>query len=406
MDDVMKLIGGEFDIGKNEPEYEEYEGDEVNEPEQEDDHDSIKQQHHDGKEFMHTVLQDEDEVEFEPEDNNQGEEKEGGYDSGVEYMRDTVPRMEYFADEIEGNEHDNMLYNKTGRMVDVDYDEYCDKVVNSSDKKSNTLFLGNICREWTERMVKKIKSFSIKELKDLRLARDISNERINRGFAFLEFLSHSNAMIAYKRIQTRCCPWSWSAKICFAYPNVVLRDQIVAKVVTKLEHHCYLKFYMISHWFSENCVVRSRLKECYLMMSLHHGIMKMSWELVMKFGNIEKIELARYKPSANRRDSGFVTIYTHEAAVACVEAIDKAEFGNGHHKVKIKAILSQPFLKWKWKHQCCGNFHLVEEPCSGSGSAISMHETSELKPRIHSSSSGHKRENIVICPKANHKGLH
>ena len=70
-------------------------------------------------------------------------------------------------------------------------------------------------------------------------------------------------------------------------------------------------------------------------------------------------------------------------------------------QVKIKATLSQPFLKWEWKHQFCGNFHLAERPGSGasrysadiptSASTISMHETRELKPSVQSSSSGHKR---------------
>ena len=75
----------------------------------------------------------------------------------------------------------------------------------------------------------------------MRLARDIINARINRGFAFLEFSSHSDAMSAYKRLQKQDVVFGVdrSAKVCFAYPHVDLRDQIVAKVVTKVGHHCY-----------------------------------------------------------------------------------------------------------------------------------------------------------------------
>ncbi|XWS38668.1 hypothetical protein CRYUN_Cryun19dG0150600 [Craigia yunnanensis] len=296
--------------------------------------------------------------------------------------------MEYYADEIEGNEDDAMLYNKIGRMVDVD-DEYCHEVVKRSDKKSNlelfvggldenatevngkqcglepcdqsnALFLANICEQWIQQ----------KELKDFRLARDISNVRINCGFALLEFSSHSDAMSAYKRLQKQdvVLGVDRSAKVCFAYPHVDLRDQIVAKVT-----RVFLDGVPPSR---DDRDVR---------------------ELVKKFGKIEKIELARYKSSAKRRDYGFVTFYSHDAAVACAEPINNAEFGKGHHE----ATLSQPFSKWEWKHQFCGNLHLVERPGSGalrystdiptSASAISMHETRELKPRMQSSSSGHKR---------------
>ncbi|XWS49646.1 hypothetical protein CRYUN_Cryun12cG0021100 [Craigia yunnanensis] len=443
--------GGGFYVGRNEPE-EEYESEEceAGEPKQEDYHDAIKDDlRHDRKEFMHTVLQDEDEVEFEPE------EKDRDSDSGVEYIRNTVRRMEYYADEIEGNEVDVLLYNKIGRMVDV-HDECCHEVVNRSDKKSNlelfvgdldknateddikkvfskvgevvniklmmnpltnknrgfaflhyatmeqanraltdlkkpvvngkqcqlepcmqsnTLYLGNICKHWTQQKAKKLKSFGVEELKDLRLARDISNARINRGFAFLEFSSHSDAMSICMRLQKQDVVFGVdrSAKVCFAYPHVDLRDQIVAKVTR-----------------------------------VFLGGIPPSWddrdirELVNKFGKIEKIELARYKPSAKRKDYGFVTFYGHDAAVACAEAINNAEFGKGHHKVKIKATLSQPFTKWEWKHQICGNFHPAERLGSGalrystdiptSSSAISMQETRELKPSKQSSSSGHKRE--------------
>lgn len=52
-----------------------------------------------------------------------------------------------------------------------------------------------------------------------------------------------------------------------------------------------------------------------------------------KFGAIEKIELARNMPSAKRKDFGFVTFDSHDAAVACADGINNAELGEGDTKV-------------------------------------------------------------------------
>jgi RNA recognition motif-containing protein len=55
--------------------------------------------------------------------------------------------------------------------------------------------------------------------------------------------------------------------------------------------------------------------------------------LLKKYGEIEKIELARNMPSARRKDFGFVTFDTHDAAVACAKSINNVELGEGDNKV-------------------------------------------------------------------------
>lgn len=55
--------------------------------------------------------------------------------------------------------------------------------------------------------------------------------------------------------------------------------------------------------------------------------------LLKKYGKVEKIELARNMPSAKRRDFGFVTFDTHDAAVTCAKSINNAELGEGDNKV-------------------------------------------------------------------------
>lgn len=55
--------------------------------------------------------------------------------------------------------------------------------------------------------------------------------------------------------------------------------------------------------------------------------------LLKKFGEIEKVELARNMPSARRKDFGFVTFDSHDAAVTCAKSINNVELGEGDHKV-------------------------------------------------------------------------
>lgn len=57
-------------------------------------------------------------------------------------------------------------------------------------------------------------------------------------------------------------------------------------------------------------------------------------ELLKEYGKIEKVELARNMPSAKRKDFGFVTFDTHDAAVTCAKSINNEELGEGDNKVR------------------------------------------------------------------------
>lgn len=59
-------------------------------------------------------------------------------------------------------------------------------------------------------------------------------------------------------------------------------------------------------------------------------------ELLNKYGEIEKVELARNMPSARRKDFGFVTFDTHDSAVTCAKSINNEELGEGDSKVLLK----------------------------------------------------------------------
>ncbi|CAN4111892.1 unnamed protein product [Withania somnifera] len=169
----------------------------------------------------------------------------------------------------------------------------------SPSKDSDTLFLGNICKSWTKEALKeKLKHYGIDNVEDLTLVEDNNNEGMNRGFAFLEFSSRSRGHGCFQTsAEERCCV------------KTIFIDGLSAS------------------WDEDR--VRDLLKQ---------------------YGKIEKIELARNMPSAKRKDFGFVSFDTHEAAVICVKSINNEELGEGDKKVKVRARLSRPLQRGRGRY--------------------------------------------------------
>lgn len=195
---------------------------------------------------------------------------------------------------------------------------------------SDTLFLGNICKTWTKEALKeKLKHYGVENVEDLTLVEDSNNEGMNRGFAFLEFSSRSDAMDAFKRLQKRDVLFGVDrpAKVSFADSFIDPGDEIMVQVKTIFIDG------LSASWDEDR--VR---------------------ELLKKYGEIEKIELARNMPSAKRKDFGFVTFDSHDAAVTCAKSINNAELGEGDNKAKVRARLSRPLQRGKGKHSSRADF--------------------------------------------------
>ncbi|KAH8488306.1 hypothetical protein H0E87_024102 [Populus deltoides] len=300
---------------------------------------------------------------------------------------------------------------------------------------SDTLFLGNICKTWTKEALKeKLKHYGVENVEDLTLVEDSNNLGMNRGFAFLEFSSRSDAMNAFKRLQKRDVLFGVDrpAKVSFADSFIGPGDEIMAQaglyftlpvvscVVDQSALDFYLGFCLIQYsvmylYNSSLSLVKIMLIVAWTMLGGHDGVifcalhfnfilqsylsmflfdaflaaaatvaarengairvlrclhvktlfidgLPASWDedrfrvLLKKYGNIEKIELARNMPSARRKDFGFVTFDTHDAAVACAKSINNVELGEGDNKVKVRARLSRPLQRGKGKHASRDDF--------------------------------------------------
>ncbi|KAG7946079.1 hypothetical protein I3843_14G020100 [Carya illinoinensis] len=220
----------------------------------------------------------------------------------------------------------------------------------SPSQDSDTLFVGNICKTWTKEALKeKLKHYGVENVEDLTLVEDSNNEGMNRGFAFLEFSSHSDAMDAFKHLQKRDVVFGVDrpAKVSFADSFIDPGDEIMAQVKTVFVDG------LPASWDEER--VR---------------------EVLRKHGEIEKIELARNMPSAKRRDFGFVTFSTHEAAVTCAKSINNQELGEGDSKAKVRARLSRPLQRGRGKHVGRGDFR-------SSRGAGRVARSSWIRPSLH-----------------------
>ncbi|OMO84659.1 hypothetical protein COLO4_21934 [Corchorus olitorius] len=197
---------------------------------------------------------------------------------------------------------------------------------------NDTLFLGNICNTWTKEAIKqKLKEYGIEGVENLTLVPDVQHEGLSRGFAFLEFSCHPDAMSAYKRLQKPDVVFGHperTAKVAFAEPLREPDPEVMATVKTVFLDS------LPPHWGEAH--VREKLKG---------------------YGEIERIVLARNMSTAKRKDFGFVHFSTHKAATACVDGVNKTQLDDRNSKTKVRARLSNPTPKSQAiKSGMCGGF--------------------------------------------------
>ncbi|XP_051205620.1 uncharacterized protein [Lolium perenne] len=191
----------------------------------------------------------------------------------------------------------------------------------TASEDNDTLFLGNICNTWTKEAIKRrLSDYGVQGVESLTLVPDTQNEGKSRGFAFLEFSCHADAMLAFKRLQQPDALFGHperTAKVAFAEPIKEPDAEVMAQVKSVFIDG------LPPYWDEDR--VKDRFKA---------------------YGLIERVVLARNMSSAKRNDFGFVNFSTHEAALACIEATNNTELGDeGKSKLKVRVRLSNPLPK-------------------------------------------------------------
>lgn len=209
-------------------------------------------------------------------------------------------------------------------------------VVPSED--NDTLFIGNISKSWKkEQVLEKLKEYGVEGVEEITLMTDSKNEELNRGYAFLELATHTDAVKAFVRLSKPDAIFGSdrSAKVAWAEP--FFDEEVLAKVKSVFVDG------VPSTWDE------SKVKE-------HFG----------KYGQIERIVLAKNNPKSKRHDYAFVNYAARESAVACVDALKDEELADGDNKVKVKVALSKPVPRKKHIKGSRGGYPIGGRP-SGRG---------------------------------------
>ncbi|KAH7330903.1 hypothetical protein KP509_20G007500 [Ceratopteris richardii] len=207
-------------------------------------------------------------------------------------------------------------------------------VVPSED--NDTLFVGNICKTWSlDQVMEKFKEYGVEGIDEVDLVKDSENEGHNRGHAFLEFETHNDAIKAFKRLSKPDAIFGCdrSAKVTWAEASSEPDESVLAKV----------KSVFVSgtpkEWDND------KIKD-------HFG----------KFGDIERIVLAKNIPKSKRTDFAFVNYSTRDAAVAAIEAMNNAEITEGDEKITLKVELAKPATRKRRMKGFRGSFPVGGRP--------------------------------------------
>ncbi|KAL7133702.1 hypothetical protein ABFS83_12G159000 [Erythranthe nasuta] len=184
--------------------------------------------------------------------------------------------------------------------------EICGKVCNAAPVGGNdTIFLGNIDRNWkSEDVVKLLEKAGIKRIDKVTVKVDPKNTGKNRGFAFLELETCKDAQTAYMKLQKKDVFGNVMVRVAWAQPLSEPADEEILKV--KSVYAEYLPY----SWDGE------KVKE-------YFG----------RFGDIVNVVLAKDLPYSRRKDFAFINYTTRDAALACIEAVSRERLEDGCSKV-------------------------------------------------------------------------
>lgn len=199
--------------------------------------------------------------------------------------------------------------------------EICGKLCGASALKGNDkIFLGNIDKKWKEDdIVKLLQEAAIEKIEAITVMPDSNNSDSNRGFAFVELETNKDAQNAYKKLQKKdALGKGRHIKVAWAEPLNDPDEEEMKKVKSVYAEG------IPASWDEE------KVKESF-----------------KKFGDIERIVLARNIKLSKRKDFAFVNYKTREAVVSCIESFDKEELTDNGSKVNVKVSLAKPVQKGK-----------------------------------------------------------
>ncbi|KMZ58377.1 hypothetical protein ZOSMA_77G00360 [Zostera marina] len=183
---------------------------------------------------------------------------------------------------------------------------------------NETLYLGNICTSWTKNdLVQEIKTYKLENLDGINLIGDSSNNSKNRGYAFLDFKTHMDALAACCKLQKEDIFLGTNYRAEVAFSKSVQPDEEAMSQVRSV----FLDG-LPTKWDE------SEIKRHFT-----------------KFGEIDYVQLACNMPTAKRKDFCFISFNNRNDALRCIEKINTDGISDGSEKISLKASLKRPERK-------------------------------------------------------------
>ncbi|CAI5462637.1 unnamed protein product [Closterium sp. Yama58-4] len=183
-------------------------------------------------------------------------------------------------------------------------------------EQEDTLFIGNINKTWSKAKIEAVLAGSgVGAWEALTFMEDPQHAGHNRGFAFLEFASHRAAAAAKQRLQQADVSLGVDRppRVSWAAPLNEPDQRVMAQVK-----------------------------------SIFVDGMPPSWDepraagFFGRYGQIERVVLARNLPSAKRQDYGFINYTTRDAALAAIAALNGSQVVDGNFQMKMRVTLAKP----------------------------------------------------------------
>ncbi|CAN6465029.1 unnamed protein product [Victoria cruziana] len=197
--------------------------------------------------------------------------------------------------------------------------EVCGKPCAAAPLQDNdTIFLGSIDKRWKkEDVIKILQEIGVENIHTVYVMMDPNNPSQNRGFAFLELETNKDAQNAYRKLQKKdIFGKGRNIKVAWAEPLNDPGEEEMQKVKSVYANG------IPTYWDEEN------VKKYF-----------------SKFGEIERVKLAKDMHNPKRKDFAFINYATREAALACIESFNKEELIDKGSKVNIKVMLAKPVQK-------------------------------------------------------------
>ncbi|KAK3126947.1 hypothetical protein QOZ80_7AG0565670 [Eleusine coracana subsp. coracana] len=193
------------------------------------------------------------------------------------------------------------------------------------NSENETLHLRNICFDWSkDDLAEKLKPFELENLDRINLIEHPERRGKNRGYAFLDFRTHVDAVAAFLKLQKEDLFLGTDFRAHVSFSNTLSQDDEVMEKVKSV----FLDG-LPPHWDEDK--VREKFG---------------------KFGEIDSIQLARNMFTAKRKDFGFIGFTARQSALDCIKVVNRDGVGEGIEKVGIKATLQRPrpaFKKPSWQ---------------------------------------------------------